>query len=121
MAANASCLFCRILRRELNADVVLETDDVLVFKDIHPKAKVHILAIPKKHITSLADAKDEDREILGNLLLALTQTARAMDIAENGYRTIINTRTHGGQEVDHLHVHLLGGEPIGPMRVLGDK
>ncbi len=110
------CLFCQIGAKSLVADIVFENDHIVAFKDIHPKAPVHLLFIPKKHITSLAEATPEDQALLGELLLTLTQVAREQGIEKNGYRVIINTRHHGGQEVDHLHVHLLGGEPLGPMR-----
>ncbi len=116
MPQNAQCLFCRISTKSLPADVVWEDDDVIAFKDIHPKAPVHVLVIPKKHITSLADVREEDQELLGKLLLTVKEVAEELGIEEDGYRTVINTRHHGGQDVDHIHVHLLGGEPLGPMR-----
>ena len=109
------CLFCKISRKELSADVVWEDDDLIVFRDIHPKAPVHALIVPKKHIVSLAEAGESDQELLGSLLLAVAESARKLNIDQEGYRTIINTRHHGGQEVDHLHIHLLGGEPLGAM------
>lgn len=90
-----------------------EDDDLIVFKDIHPKAPVHLLIVPKKHIASLAETSEEDSELLGKLLLAVGESARKVNIDTDGYRTIINTRHHGGQEVDHLHIHLLGGKPFG--------
>ncbi len=111
-----ACLFCQIGAKSLPANIIFENDQVLAFKDIHPKAPVHILFIPKKHITSLADLPSEDGPLMGQLFLSVKQVAQELGIAQQGYRTIINTRTHGGQEVDHLHIHLLGGEPLGPMR-----
>lgn len=111
-----TCLFCRISSKQLPASILYENDDVVAFNDIHPKAKVHILVIPKKHITSLADMNPEDSQTLGAVMLAVKTVAEKQGIAEQGFRTIINTRSHGGQEVDHLHVHILGGENIGPMR-----
>ncbi len=111
-----TCLFCRISKRLLPADIVEETDNAIVVKDIHPKAPVHVLIIPKKHIVSLAEATEDDIFLLGELLRLAATTAKKLDIDEKGYRTIINTRHHGGQEVDHLHIHVLGGEPLGPMR-----
>ena len=111
-----TCLFCRISNKSLPADVVWENEDLIVFKDIHPKAPVHVLIVPKKHIVSLAEAEAGNSELLGALMLAVAESARTLGIEEKGYRTIINTRHHGGQEVDHLHIHLLGGEPLGPMR-----
>ncbi len=108
------CLFCRISNGQLPADVVWQTDDLLAFKDIHPKAPVHILIIPKKHVATVEDL--DDPELAGKLMLAIGEVARQVGVAKDGFRTIINTRNHGGQDVDHLHIHILGGEPIGPMR-----
>jgi histidine triad (HIT) family protein len=88
----------------------------VAFHDLHPKAKVHVLVVPRKHIHSLAEAGDDDTELLGQLLQGIRKAGEVTGVAEKGYRTIINTRQHGGQEIDHLHVHLLGGEPLGPMR-----
>ncbi|HEY1074379.1 MAG TPA: histidine triad nucleotide-binding protein [Patescibacteria group bacterium] len=115
MPHESPCLFCRISNKDLSASIVYEDENVIAFNDIHPKAKVHVLVIPKKHIQSLADAEDEDQELLGMVMLTVKKVAEEQRIASSGYRTIINTRTHGGQEVDHLHVHILGGEAIGPM------
>jgi histidine triad (HIT) family protein len=114
--AVSNCLFCRISQREVSADVVWEDEQTIAFKDIHPKAPVHILVIPKKHIVSLADASEEDTQLLGHLLLSVKHIAEQQKIDSDGYRVVISTRNHGGQEVDHLHLHILGGEPLGPMR-----
>lgn len=113
---NDSCIFCKMCSGEIKASVLYENLALIVVKDIRPQAPVHLLAIPKVHLHSLAEADEENRVVLGELLLALAQVARNLNIAENGYRVIINTRKHGGQEVDHLHIHLLGGEALGPMR-----
>ncbi len=102
------CLFCKIARGEIPATKVYEDDEVLAFKDIHPKAPVHILIIPKKHITSLAHAEDADAPLLGKML-SLTRKLAVQEGALNGFRVVINTGRDGGQEVDHLHVHVLGG------------
>lgn len=96
--------------------MVWEDDQAIAFRDIHPKAPVHVLVIPKKHIASLAEAQGEDQALLGHVLLSVKQVAQQLGVDNDGYRVIINTRAHGGQEVDHLHVHILGGEPLGPMR-----
>lgn len=114
--ASLDCLFCRITAKEVPTDVVLESDHIIAFRDIHPKAPSHVLIVPKKHLPSLAEASQEDQAVLGSLLLAAKEVAEKLGIAEEGYRLIINTRHHGGQEIDHLHLHLLGGEPIGPLR-----
>ena len=102
------CLFCRIARGEIPAAKVYEDDEVLAFKDIHPKAPVHFLIIPKKHIQSLAHAEPEDNALLGKML-GLTRKLAMQEGAVNGFRVIINTGRDGGQEVDHLHIHVLGG------------
>lgn len=105
------CLFCRILRKEIPATVVAETDDCLAFRDITPRAPVHVLVIPKAHVGSLNDATDAEQ--LGKLTLLAAEIARTEGIAESGYRTIINTGADAGQTVFHVHLHLLGGREMG--------
>ena len=102
------CLFCKIARGEIPATKVYEDDGVIAFKDIHPKAPVPLLIIPEKHSTSLAHAGDADTPLLGKML-SLTRKLAIQEGALNGFRVIINTGHDGGQEVDHLHVHVLGG------------
>lgn len=109
------CIFCHLVSG--GPKLLWESDTVAAFRDIRPKAPTHVLVVPKKHLTSLAEASPEDAPLLGDLLYGVTQVAAQLGLSENGYRVIINTRAHGGQEVDHLHLHLLGGEPIGPLRV----
>lgn len=104
------CLFCRIAKGEIPADVVMQNDDVLVFRDISPKAPTHILVIPKKHVASL-DAADDSID-LGALMRAAAEAARKEGLVESGYRVVLNTGAHGGQTVDHLHLHLLGGRQM---------
>ena len=105
------CLFCRILRKEIPATVVAETDDCLAFRDITPRAPVHILVIPKAHVASLNEATDAEQ--LGRLSLLAAEIARSEGLAESGYRTIINTGADAGQTVFHVHLHLLGGREMG--------
>lgn len=107
------CPFCRIVRREAKADVVLESDDVLAFRDIRPQAPVHLLIVPKRHVESLAEAADGDAELLGKLLLAARDLARREGIDARGYRIVANRGRGAGQTVFHLHVHLLGGRAMG--------
>lgn len=102
------CLFCRIACGEIPSAKVYEDDEVLAFRDIHPKAPVHFLIIPKKHIQSLAQIEPEDAPLLGKML-ALTRRLAEQEGAKNGYRVVINTGRDGGQEVNHLHIHVLGG------------
>ncbi len=101
------CLFCRIVRREIPAKIVLETEDCLAFRDIKPQAPVHVVVIPKEHVASLNEAKDA--AMVGRLGLVAAEIARSEGIAESGFRTVINTNGDGGPTVFHLHLHLLGG------------
>jgi len=104
------CLFCRITRREIPAGIVYETDDVIAFRDINPQAPVHVLIIPKTHVESLDRATDAT--MLGRLSLAAADIARNKGIAEDGYRTVMNTNAAAGQTVFHVHLHLLGGRKM---------
>lgn len=109
----STCIFCKIINREIPSTVVYEDDKVIAFKDINPIAPVHILVIPKKHIETLNHVEEEDKELLGHILVATKKIAEEQGIAETGYRVINNCGNHGGQVVFHLHFHLLGGEPLG--------
>ncbi len=109
------CIFCKIARGEIPAKTVLEDEHLIAFDDIAPLAPVHTLVIPKKHIANMGDADDEDRELLGRLMLAARDVARKKGVDESGFRLIANTRSDGGQEVYHLHVHVIGGRPLGRM------
>ena len=106
-----NCLFCKIERGEIPADIVYQDENVVVFKDIAPKAKVHLLVIPRKHVDGLNDLLPEDQELVGKMMLLLPQLAKKQGL-DTGFRTIINTGKGGGQEVFHLHIHLLGGGPL---------
>jgi histidine triad (HIT) family protein len=105
-------LFAKIVRREIPADIVYEDDDVLAFRDLNPQAPVHVLFIPKRAIASLDEAAPADAELLGKLLLAAASYAREQGLAKDGYRTVVNTNSHGGQTVFHIHVHLLAGRQM---------
>ena len=110
-----ACIFCRIVRGEIPARKVFEDDDILVFHDINPARPLHVLAIPKRHIASLADAGDADAPVLGRMLALTGRLARENGSPE-GYRTIVNTGRIGRQDVMHVHVHVIGGpEPLGAM------
>lgn len=109
------CIFCKIATGNIPATKVYEDDRVLAFRDIHPQAPVHVLVIPKRHIATLDDLAAGDREEMGYLLERTSHVAHALGLGEAGYRVIINNRGHGGQEVFHIHVHILGGKPMGPM------
>jgi histidine triad (HIT) family protein len=103
------CIFCKIVSGQQKAEFLFEDDKLVVFKDIFPKAPVHLLVVPKKHINSLKDLSVEDSELMAHIMLQLPQLAQGQGLA--GFRTIINTGKEGGQEVFHLHVHLVGGSP----------
>jgi len=109
------CLFCRIVAKEIPADVVHETDHTLAFRDITPKAPVHVLVIPKSHHVDAATLADAEPAVAAEVLAAAGAVARAEGLTENGYRLIFNTGRHAGQEVFHAHIHVLGGAPLGPM------
>ncbi len=111
-----SCIFCRIVKGEIPARVVFQDEHVLAFHDIHPKAPVHVLVIPKIHRESIADLDDgADAALAGRLILAVKKVAEATGIAVKGYRVLSNVRDDGGQEVPHLHFHVVGGRRIGAM------
>jgi len=107
-----SCIFCRIASGEIPASVVYETEEVLAFSDLNPQAPVHVLVIPRRHVESLGSSSDEDRSLLGNLMLACRETAARCGIADRGYRVVLNTNADGGQTVPHLHAHVLGGRAM---------
>lgn len=106
------CLFCRIVEGEIPADVIYETEHVMAFRDIAPKAPTHVLVIPKRHVASLAAAGDDDRALLGEVMLAARDVARAEGVDGDGFRAVANTGNDGGQTVHHLHVHVLGGRAM---------
>jgi histidine triad (HIT) family protein len=108
-------LFERIVSGELPATLVHQAERVTAFRDIHPRAPTHILIVPNKPIPTADDIADDDAALVGHMFLVARDLARREGIAGDGYRLIINCRAHGGQEVPHLHVHLVGGEPLGPM------
>ena len=104
-----SCLFCQIIDRQVRGKIVYEDDQVVAFEDVNPQAPVHILVVPRKHLSSLKEAHAEDAALLGHLLLVAAQLAREHELDTSGYRTVINTGTDAGQTVFHLHVHVVGG------------
>ena len=108
----AECLFCRIVRGELPAQIVHETDAVIAFRDLHPQAPTHVLVIPRRHIATLNDLTADDAPLMGEIALAAQAVARQEGIAERGYRTIMNCNLAGGQTVYHLHLHVLGGRQM---------
>lgn len=105
------CVFCKIVKKEIPAEIFYEDESVLVFKDIHPAAPVHLLLIPKKHIPTLFDIKEEDELVLGRLQLTAVRLAKKLNL-EKGFRLVCNCKEHAGQMVFHIHYHLLGGRPL---------
>lgn len=110
-----SNVFAKIVRGEIPADIVYQDQQVTAFRDVDPVAPVHILIVPNKEIASLDDLEQQDQVLAGKMLLVAQMLARQEGVAEDGYRLVINSGPHGGQEVAHLHLHLLGGRPLGPM------
>jgi histidine triad (HIT) family protein len=107
-----NCLFCRIVRGEVPADIVHQDDLVVAFRDINPKAPTHILLIPRRHIASAADLTEAEAELLGRLFAVAANLARDEGITERGFRLVTNAGPGAGQSVDHLHFHLLGGRSM---------
>ncbi len=105
-------VFDKILSKEIPADIIYEDNICLAFKDINPQAPVHVLLIPKKRIATIQDATPNDKEILGHMSTKIPEIATGLGLAENGYRVVVNCKENGGQEVPHLHYHILGGRKL---------
>ncbi len=108
----ADCIFCKIVNKEMDAEIVYEDKEIVAFKDIYPAAPVHLLVVPRKHIPTLADLDENDAMLMGRLHLVANDLARAFKLDKNGYRVVINCGKDAGQVVFHLHLHLLGGRPL---------
>ena len=108
-------IFTKIINREIPANIVYENDKVIAFKDINPAAPIHILVIPKKEIATINDIQAEDRELIGEMYLAIGKIVKDLGIDKEGYRIITNCNEFGGQEVFHLHFHILGGKRLGAL------
>ncbi|MFK4785353.1 histidine triad nucleotide-binding protein [Fusobacterium sp. MFO224] len=106
-------IFTKIINREIPATIVFENDKVLAFKDINPQAPVHILVVSKKEIPTINDIKEEDKELIGEMYIAIAKIAKDFGIDKEGYRVVTNCNEYGGQEVFHIHFHLLGGKKLG--------
>ncbi len=106
------CIFCKIINKELGSEIIFEDDIVVGFNDINPKTPVHILIVPRKHIPSVNNLEQDDEKIVGHLFLAAKNIAKEKGLSESGYRLSINVGRDAGQEVDHLHLHLLGGRKM---------
>lgn len=103
----SDCLFCKIAAGELDAKFIYEDEELVVFPDLHPKAKIHLLVTPKKHINSLMEVSTDDAQLMAHIVCTLPKIAKQLGL--KGFKTLINTGKDGGQEIDHLHIHFLGG------------
>lgn len=110
-----NCIFCGIAKKESPAEIEYEDLEIIAFSDINPKTKVHILIIPKKHISSVTQLTEEDALLVGKMILIAKKIAESKGLADDGYRLCINAGRHSGQIVDHLHLHLMGGGKMGEM------
>ncbi|GAB4192182.1 MAG: histidine triad nucleotide-binding protein [Calditrichia bacterium] len=106
------CLFCKIVNKELNASIIYEDDDVVAFHDINPQAPVHVLIIPKKHISTINDLDEADISLTGKIVYTAKKLAASLGIDEDGYRILFNCNRLGGQHVYHIHLHILGGRQM---------
>lgn len=106
------CLFCNIANKETPAQIVYENKRIIAFKDIHPLAPVHILLIPKKHIPSVVDIEKKDTRLMGELIFTAKKIADDFQISKGGYKLLFRVHHHGGQVIDHIHLHLIGGAPL---------
>ncbi len=107
-----SCLFCKIIAKEIPAKTVYEDDTVLAFEDVNPQAPVHVLIIPKKHISTSLEIPEEDNALIGWMVQVASSIAKDKGVADNGFRTVINCNRDAGQTVFHIHLHLLAGRPM---------
>lgn len=106
------CIFCKIVNKEASSEIVYEDDKLLVFKDLYPKAPIHFLIVPKKHILTVDHIEMQDKELIGDMFLTAKKVAAKERLASNGYRLIFNVGQDAGQTVDHLHLHLLAGKKL---------
>ena len=107
------CIFCKIIRREVSSEIVYEDERVIAFKDVNPAAPIHILVVPKKHIETLLEVSEEDNDLISYIYQVINRIARKERFADNGFRVITNCGRDSGQEVKHIHFHVLGGKKLG--------
>lgn len=108
----SDCLFCKIVNKEVPSDIIFEDDRIIAFKDINPVAPVHVLIIPKKHISDLTALEPEDASLMGHIVVTAKDLASQLGVDESGFRLINNCKQHGGQVIYHLHFHLIGGRQL---------
>jgi len=106
------CIFCKIVEKQIPCDLVYEDDKVIAFNDISPQAPIHVIIIPKQHIEDLNSINQESSELIGHIFMVAKEIAKKLDVAESGYRIVSNCGEHGGQTVQHVHFHLLGGRML---------
>ncbi len=106
------CVFCKIIKKEIPTEFLYEDDLVVAFRDIHPIAPVHVLVIPKKHIESIVNISEENERLMGRIILAAKKIAEELKISEKGYKLLFRVGRHGGQEIKHIHLHLIGGAQL---------
>ena len=109
----ADCLFCKIVAGQIPGSIVFENDHVVAFRDITPRAPTHVLIVPRRHIATLNDLTPEDDALVGEVVRAAAAVAKEQGLADRGYRTVFNCNAEAGQTVFHIHLHLLGGRPMG--------
>lgn len=109
---NETCVFCKLAKGLVKADIVFQDDAIIAFKDIHPQAPVHVLVIPRRHITALWEVDDTHINLLGRIILACNEVANTLGVGDTGYRIVANTGSDAGQSVDHVHFHVLGGRKL---------
>ena len=107
------CIFCKIINKEIPSEIVYEDEKVIAFKDINPAAPIHILVVPKKHIATLLDVTEEENDLISYIYKTINKIANENDFAENGFRVIANCGKDSGQEVMHIHFHVIGGKKLG--------
>lgn len=113
---DVNCIFCSIVQKQTSAEILYESNNSMFFHDISPKAAVHVVGIPKKHIVSIGMMTEEDQQLMGILMHEVVLVADKVGLSDGGYRVVTNVGRNAGQEVKHLHWHILGGEPLGPLR-----
>lgn len=107
------CIFCKIAGHKIPSEIVYEDEEIVAFKDVNPVAPVHILVVPKRHIESIASLTDDDKELVGRVILAANKLAQEASVDKTGFRVVVNHGRDAGQSVPHIHFHLLGGRPLG--------
>lgn len=112
MNQDTNCIFCKIIKKEIPSEIVFEDGDIFAFKDIQPIAPIHILIIPKKHIPTVNDLTEQDKNLVGKMILTSQKIARELKTSEDGYKLLFRVKEWGGQEVSHIHLHLIGGAKL---------